>query len=62
MIKLKEAKSKFILEEVKGDQDIDSVVFGACQEMVREITLFLPKGEAINTLNHSLILLDKSQD
>ena len=37
-------------------------MFKVCKEMIREITLFLPISEAINSLNHSLILLDKSKD
>ena len=37
-------------------------MFKVCKEMIREITLFLPISEAINSLNHSLTLLDKSKD
>jgi hypothetical protein len=57
---LKEAAIE--MSEAKSEQEIDLNVFSVCNKLVREITLFLPLGEAISALNHSLTLLEKNKN
>ena len=56
---LKEVAIKMV--DAKTEKDIDNYVFRVCNELMREITLFLPLSEAISALNHSLMLLDKNK-
>lgn len=57
---LKEAAKN--MNDARDESDVDHCVFKVCNQLVREITLFLPAGEAINALNHSLVLLDKTKN
>ena len=57
---LKEAAIE--MNQVQDEREVDNSVFRVCNQLVREITLFLPLGEAINALNHSLVLLDKTKN
>lgn len=47
--------------DAKSEKDIDVCVYKVCSDLMREITLFLPLGEAISALNNSLLLLDKNK-
>jgi hypothetical protein len=57
---LKEAAIE--MNHVQDERDVDNSVFRVCNQLIREITLFLPLSEAINALNHSLVLLDKTKN
>jgi hypothetical protein len=58
--KLKEVA--ITLVDVKTEKEADTYMYRVCSELVQEITLFLPQVEAIGTLNHSLMLLEKNKN
>lgn len=50
------------MNDVSDDKEVDDSVFKVCKQLIRDIALFLPFSEAINSINHSLIILEKTKN
>jgi hypothetical protein len=44
------------------DKEVDNSVFKVCNQLIREITLYLPFSEAINSISQTLVILEKMKN